>query len=90
MRIATINVWVEAFYVFVGVYTSRFAHEPPGLMKYAFTILATRGHKWRFYDENVTFYRKLLLFPLPGARSICNFGSALRVTPNPVTSNKHY
>ena len=61
-RIATIDVWVEAFYVFVG-----FPHEPPGLMKYDFTIpyLSTRGHKWCFYDENVTFLPQTPTISIP-------------------------
>ena len=84
-RIATIDIWVESFYVFVGVYTCRFPHGPPGLIKYDFTILylATWGHKWRFYDENVTFLPQTPTITTPLERSICNFGSALRATLSP-------
>ena len=53
-KINCIDTWLQAFHVFVGIYTSRYSHEAPGLMKYGATVqdLAIRGHNWRFYDEN--------------------------------------
>ena len=56
-KIVLIDSWVQAFHVFVGVFTSRFPSDAPGLMKYGSTIqdLAARGHNWHFYDENFRF-----------------------------------
>ena len=56
-KIVSIDSWVQAFHVFVGVFTSRFPSDSPGLMKYGSTIqdLAARGHNWHFYDENFRF-----------------------------------
>lgn len=44
----------------MGVFTSRSPSEGTGLMKYGSTMqdLATRGHNWRFYDENFRFLRQ--------------------------------
>ena len=66
-KIVTIDTWVQAFHVFVGIYTSRYPSEVPILMKYGATIqnLAARGHNWRFYDENVRFLRQTLATSLP-------------------------
>ena len=36
--IASIDVWLQAFHVFVGIYTAQYPHEAPGLMKYGATI----------------------------------------------------
>ena len=49
-KIVSIDSWVQAFHVFVGVFTSRFPSDAPGLMKYGSTIqdLAARGHNWCF------------------------------------------
>ena len=66
-RITTIDVWLQAFHVFVGIYTAQYPHEAPGLMKYGATIqdLAARGHNWRFYDENFRFLRQSQATTLP-------------------------
>ena len=66
-RITSIDTWLQAFHVFVGVYTGRYPHEAPGLMKYGATIqdLAARGHNWRFYDENFRFLRQSQATSLP-------------------------
>ena len=58
-KISSIDTWLQAFHVFVGVYASRYPDEAPGLMKYGSTIqdLAVRGHNWRFYDESFSFLR---------------------------------
>ena len=50
----SIDTWLTAFHVFVGVYTSLYPTEAPSLMKYGEIVqdLAVRGHNWRFYDEN--------------------------------------
>ena len=57
-KITSVDMWMRAFHVFVGVYGSRFPQEAPGLMKYVVTIqvLVARRHNWRFYDENFRFY----------------------------------
>ena len=45
-RITSIDVWLQAFHVYVGIFTAQYPHEAPGLMKYRATIqdLAARGH----------------------------------------------
>ena len=66
-KIVSIDSWVQAFHVFVGVFTSRFPSDAPGFMKYGSTIqdLAARCHKWRFYDENFRFLRQTPAASLP-------------------------
>ena len=56
-KISSIDTWLQAFHMFVGVYASRYPNEAPGLMKYWSTIqdLVARGHNWRFYDKNFRF-----------------------------------
>ena len=60
-RITSIDVWPQAFHVFVGIFTAQYPHEAPGLMKYGDTIqnLAARGHNWRFFDEIFDFCASL-------------------------------
>ena len=59
-RITSIDLWLQAFHVYVGIFTAQYPHEAPGLMKYGATIqdLAARGHNWRYYDENFPFLRQ--------------------------------
>ena len=59
--ITSIDVWLQAFHVYVGIFTEQYPHEAPGLMKYGATIqdLAARAHNWRFYDENFRFCASL-------------------------------
>ena len=59
-KIHNIEVWLQAFHIFVGVYTQKYPNEAPALMKYGQTIqdLAARGQNWRFYDENFRFCGK--------------------------------
>lgn len=66
-RVTTIDTWLQAFHVFVGVYTGLHSQEAPGLMKYGATIqdLAARGHDWRYYDENFRFLRQSQASSLP-------------------------
>ena len=66
-KISSIEMWLQAFHVFVGIYASRYPNEAPGLMKYGSTIqdLAARGHNWRFYDENFRFLRQSQATSLP-------------------------
>ena len=54
-KISTFDSWLQAFHVFVAVYSSKNPQAAPGLMKYGSIIqdLATKGHNWRYYDENV-------------------------------------
>lgn len=66
-RITSIDIWLQAFHVYVGIFTAQYPHEAPGLMKYGATIqdLAARGHNWRFYDENFRFLRQSPATSLP-------------------------
>lgn len=75
-KISSIDTWLQAFHVFVGVYASRYPDEAPGLMKNGSTIqdLGVRGHNWRFYDENFRFLRQSRPLPFPEALSIGSFG----------------
>ena len=59
-KVASVSVWMSAFRIFVGVYTQKYPHESPALMKYGDIVqdLADRGHNWRFYDENFRFLRQ--------------------------------
>ena len=66
-KITTIESWLTAFHVFVGVYTSKYSSEAPALMKYGSLIrdLAARGQNWSFYDENFRFMRQTHVHSLP-------------------------
>lgn len=66
-KITSIDTWLTAFHVFVGVYTSKFSNEAPALMKYGSLIrdLAVRGQNWRFYDENFRFMRQTNVHSMP-------------------------
>ena len=59
-KIQNIEVWLQAFHIFVGVYTKKYPNEAPAFMKYGQTIqdLAARGQNWLFYDENFRFLRQ--------------------------------
>ena len=59
-KVESIESWLSSFHIFVGIYTKRFPHEAPALMKYCKTIqdLAGKGHNWKFYDENFRFLRQ--------------------------------
>ena len=48
-KVVSIESWLSSFHIFVGIYTKRFPHEAPALMKYCKTIqdLAGRGHNWK-------------------------------------------
>ena len=69
-KIISIESWLSSFHIFVGIYTKRFPHEAPALMKYCDTIqdLAGRGHNWKFYDENFRFSRQTHHSALPWDR----------------------
>ena len=56
-RIATIDLWVQDFQVFVGFYATRFPQEASGFKKYGVTIqdLTTLGHNCLLYDKNFRF-----------------------------------
>ena len=66
-KISSLESWLSAFHVFVGVYTMKYASESPALMKYGSIIrdLAARGQNWRFYDENFRFMRQSHVSSLP-------------------------
>lgn len=59
-KMLSIETWLSCFHVFVGIYTSRFPHEAPALMKYGEVVqdLAFRGLTWQFYDENFRFLQQ--------------------------------
>ena len=59
-QIHSIDVWITAFQIFVGVYTQKYPCEAPMLMKYCDIIrdLAARGCNWRYYDENFRYLRQ--------------------------------
>ena len=59
-HINSVEMWVTAYQIFVGVYTQRYPIEAPLLMKYSDIIrdLAARGYNWRFYDENFRYLRQ--------------------------------
>ena len=50
----SIDMWVSACQIFMGVYTQKYPVEAPLLMKYSEVIwdLAARGYNWRYYDKN--------------------------------------
>ena len=82
-RITSIDMWLHAFHVFVGVYTGRYPQEAQGLMKYGSTIqdLAARGHNWRFYDENFSFFTPITgHIPSLGNHSL---GAMVQITVSP-------
>lgn len=58
--ISSIEGWLQAFHIFVGVYTQKYSYEAPALMKYCHVVqdLAIRGQNWRYYDENFRFLRQ--------------------------------
>ena len=66
-KIHNIEMWLSAFHIFVGVYTSKYPHESPALMKYGDVVqdLAARGHNWKFYDNNFRFLRQTQATSLP-------------------------
>ena len=66
-KINHIAAWSAAFRFFVAVYTTRYPHEAPALMKYGDVIheLSSRGHQWRYYDENFRFLRQTCVSSLP-------------------------
>ena len=72
-RITSIDVWLQAFHVYVGIFTAQYPYEAPGLMKYGATIqdLAARGDNWRYYDENCASLRPPFF---PGGLYIGNCG----------------
>ena len=59
-KILSLDHWLSALHVFVGVYTQKYPSEAPALMKYGEVIknLAARGCNWRFYNENFRFLRQ--------------------------------
>ena len=69
-KITSFESWLSSFHIFVGIYTKRFPHEAPALMKYCGTIqdLAGRGHKCKYYDENFRFLRQAHHSALPWDR----------------------
>lgn len=65
-QINSIDVWITAFEIFVGVYTQKHPCEAPMLMKYC--DLAARGCNWRYYDETFRY-------PQQKEPQACSWGS---------------
>ena len=65
-RVKTIGDWLHAFHIFGSIYTQKYPHESPELMKYCQIIqdLASRGHNWFYYDENFRFLRQTQAMPV--------------------------
>ena len=59
-RIHRIQQWVSAFNIFVSVYTERFQHETPQLMKYCEVVrdMAQKLGDWLWYDEQFRYIRQ--------------------------------
>ena len=59
-HINSIDMWITAYQIFVGVYTQKYPLEAPALMKYGDIVqdLAARGYNWRYYDENFRYLRQ--------------------------------
>ena len=66
-KITSIDSWLTAFHVFVGIFCMKYPSDAPALMKYGSLIrdLAARGHNWRSYDENFRFLRQNQVSSLP-------------------------
>ena len=58
-KILSFETWLSCFHVFDGIYTSRFPHEAPALMKYGEVLqdLAFQGFNWKSHGENFCFLR---------------------------------
>ena len=69
-KLQSVESWLNSFHVFVAIYTKKFPHEAPALMKYREIIqdLAGRGHNWKFYDENFRFLRQAHHTSMPSDR----------------------
>ena len=53
----SIELWLNCFYIFVGVFSRKYPNEAPAIMKYGDVVqdLAVRGHNWKCYDEKLSF-----------------------------------
>ena len=68
-QIRNISDWLRAFHIFVSIYTQRYSHETPALMKYCQIVqdLAARDYNWSYYDENFRFLRQTQASQVPWA-----------------------
>ena len=68
-QIRNISDWLRAFHIFVSIYTQRYSHETPALMKYCQIVqdLAARDYNWSCYDENFRFLRQTQASQVPWA-----------------------
>ena len=66
-QIRNLSDWLRAFHIFVSIYTQRYSHETPALMKYCQIVqdLAARDHNWSYYDENFRFLRQTQASQVP-------------------------
>ena len=84
-KIISIDVWQEAFHIFVGVYMQRNPHEAPSLMKYGQIIrdLAIRGQNWHFYDKNFCHLHQTQASLVPWVQYSQNYGCILNILLGP-------
>ncbi len=68
-RMKSISDWLRTFHIFVAVYTKKYPHESPALMKDGQIVqdLAAHGHNWFYYDENFRFLRRTQVTQVPWA-----------------------
>ena len=88
-RITTIDQWLNAFHVFIGIYTAKYPHDSPELIKCCSLIrdLAERGHNWLFYDENFHFMRQSRVSSLPWSAIHTELWLRSHSPPSKVPSN---
>ena len=58
-KIHSFNQWLSAFNTFVAIFTEKFHHEAPQLMKYCEIIrdISAKPGDWYFYDEQFRYLR---------------------------------
>ena len=59
-KIHSFNQWLSAFNTFVAIFTEKFPHEAPQLMKYCEIIrdISAKPGDWYFYDEQFRYLRQ--------------------------------
>lgn len=64
-KITSIDSWLSAFNVYVGIYTMTYLAEAPALMKFSSIIRdLADGNNWHFYDENFRFFTACVVYAL--------------------------
>ena len=59
-KIHTFLQWLSAFNIFVAIFSEKFPHETPRLMKYSEIVrdISTKPGDWYFYDEQFRYIRQ--------------------------------